>query len=297
MTDDTDFALPHSAALWNATSAEDWYAVLQQEAPTFSQQPRKLSDLRGPKGQNWDSKDYAIITAISLWNVSHAEQPLPQPPSTFTMTFTTFSYNVYHMVSHTPIADLLTIAGSRFGPEAAPQSTLAAEKIKQWRHTPDAQIAVRFARHVLYHAWTTSWLKPNDTMHKAHVVSGPPGISGPLHEQWDLYLAVLVCWACSDELVTAMLSGLSSSQSQQTPHPIVKILNTTKPATVADNVIVDFIAGLDLSLATSVPVAEMPWLSMGIKAAAGWIRQRIQGTMGGLTKAACEVLRRIEEGP
>lgn len=293
MTDDNDLALPHSAALWNATSAEDWYAVLQQEASTFSQQPRKLSDLRGPKGQDWDPNDYALITAISSWNVTHPRMALPQPPSTFTMTFATFTYNSYHMCAHTPIGDLLTIAGSRFAPKSAIQPMTAAQTIKQWRHTPDAQMAVQYARHVLYHAWSTSWLQSDDNIHKGSAVSSTPGaISGPLQEQWTIHLAVLVCWACCEELVTLMVPRVSFAQIL---NPVTLSSNVIPPAVVADNIIVDFIAGLDLSLATGMVVANMPWMSMGVKAVAGWVRQRIQGTMGGLTKAACETLRRIEE--
>lgn len=285
MSDDVEYAMPHSIALWNAPTANEWYAQLQRESHTFSSQPRTFSELAGPKGIGYTTEDYGIIIFITLWNIMNSNSTsIPYPPGVFTNPFALCSYNALHMAGYAPIKNILAIAGSPFAPTMARTNTTQSEHIvSRWRHTPAADTAVRHAQEVLRHAYNDSLVySTNDA--QGDITTAQPAVTGPLHAQWSIHLAVLVCWACSEKLVvTTVPFGFDTSAT-----------TSTAAAADADTVMNQFFASVDLAIESGVPAADIQWTHLGLRKVAGWAKEKIRGTMGGLSRAACEVLARIE---
>ena len=254
---DRNLPLPCSAALWEASSIESWLSLARQE-PLESYSFSDAINL----GYSCNMASDAFSSNVAIAYFTHGAVTTPVfSPQDFLGSVQQTPQILYYshaalLTTYTPVRDLLAVSGETFvvGEKLATrdQFVQAIADLRSWVATENAAQALIHARHVLRLACEN-------------------GRIGLLLEDWALYLAALVCWACRMWPVQGAMHEAFASE------PCVRDVNEEMGRVVA----VDF-------------VIPMEWKSARVCLA--WTRRHMTGRLGGLLEDAVGVLGKLFDG-
>ena len=231
---------------------------------------------------------------------------------------TKFDSHAHAAAQHTPVRSLLTVSGESwlFGKKLVHKDDFHAAKaqLRAWLGSSRAQAALWHAIALLRMVFGSN--EPSSTLAQAaaYDVGRQDRCLGMLHEEWCIYVAVLICWACTfressaaDSLVASSFSSSIASTSMLSP----LLSGATTPATTVSSAVgypllmdpVDadaemrtFLLVTDVGEASEVSVA-FGRVKGQIKGLLEVVRTRkLNGSLGGLLNEASGVLYRLVEG-
>ncbi|KAI9718654.1 MAG: hypothetical protein M1828_006662 [Chrysothrix sp. TS-e1954] len=257
---DRNLPMPCSAALWSAFSIDSWLALARQE----SMEAYSLSDAFN-LGYLGNTANDAFSSNIAIAYFSHGTSPTsPLPAHDFLRSVQQTPQGMLYshgalLTTYTPVRDLLAVSGETFvmGEKLATrdQYVQAISDLRSWVGSDRASQALVHARHVL----------------RIAVASGRIGL---LHEDWTLYLATLVCWACRMWPVQEAMHDVVSAE------PVIHrdVDSQMKCITAVDDIV----------------NSPLDWQSA--RTCLEWTRRRMIGRLGGLLEDATGVLGKLVEG-
>ncbi|KAI9753359.1 MAG: hypothetical protein M4579_005184 [Chaenotheca gracillima] len=281
-----DLSMPSHSALWDSQGAEEWNLVCQSlVAPSANsvqdEMFRFLADHENT-GAILAPFEASIVVALTLTsNGMSTDDQVDELlrhrleeryPTSHSLLITCNSFQVLHF---TPLRDLLAVTGQTWvlGRKMSSHAEFAAAKdrLNAWVLTPAASKAVWHAGHVLRHAFHASsmgfmWNNPGDD----------------LHDQWNVYVAALVCWAYG----TAHSNHASPSPSTGGATVLPMIGEERAQAW-------EYLTALDTVSWEDVIHVQQLWRTTPVLLC---VKDLIKGTYGGLLKDAEEVLSHLVQG-
>jgi len=256
-----DFPWPCSQSLWEAESLNRWRDLAKQEplAPFYLLDA--LSQAQRHKHISYDTFQSAIVNGYftnSQDSVDHPHarefaQYIEQHPRTL------FNHHASMLTIYVPIRDLLAVSGETF---------VLGEKLATRDQFVQAEMDLR--------AWSRSDNAIKAVFHATKVIriAFEEGKCGLLHEEWSLYLAALVCWAYGMWPV------------QEGGQPRNQVLGTVHQE------MTEFVFALSCCGSTPAEVAGALTFS-SVRNCMAWVRDQINGQLGGLVGDAVEVLEKL----
>ena len=254
---DRNLPLPCSAALWEASSIESWLCLARQE-PLDSYSLSEALSL----GFACNMASDAFSSNISIAYFTHnAVTESGFSPRDLLGSIQQTPQMLYYshaalLTTCTPIRDLLAVSGETFvlGEKLATrdQFVQAIADLRSWVASENAAQAMVHARHLLRIAFENRR-------------------TGLMIEDWALYLAALVCWACRMWPVQEAMHDAFATE------PFVRDVDDAMRRAVA----VDF----------NIP---MEWKSARVCLA--WTRRHVTGKLGGLLEDAVGVVGKLVDG-
>jgi hypothetical protein len=228
---------------------------------------------------------------------------------------TRFDLHAHAAAQHTPVRSLLTVSGESwlFGKKLEHKDDFHAAKaqLRAWLGSSRAQEALWHAIALLRMSFGN---EPSSLAQAACDFGRQDRCMGMLHEEWCIYIAVLICWACTFDQSTAAdsLVGLSFSSSLASTSMRSPMLSgATTPATTVSSAVgypllmdpVDADAEMR-SLLQITDVGEPRQVLVAFGRVKGQTRgllevvrtRKLTGSLGGLLNEASGVLYRLVEG-
>ncbi|KZF19003.1 hypothetical protein L228DRAFT_271630 [Xylona heveae TC161] len=197
--------LPCSHRLWECKSASEWEQVARNElslqlgpaAALATRQQMLIDDFQAHSLISYFASSVLSRTPASqpaLSDLIHLGNTLYSPLSTRNSN-TILLYEATLMALHIPLADLLAINGESwtFGGKLESRAAFESTKLRlrNWATSAVAATALFHAVRVLRIIYTSQQTSPGS------VSDGRPPRANGLRKEWTIYLAALVCWACS----------------------------------------------------------------------------------------------------
>lgn len=223
---------------------------------------------------------------------------------------TEFDIHALTVAQHTPLQSLLVVSGESwlFGKKIEHENKFAAAKshLREWVDSHKSQTALRHATALLRMVFDIGPDTPKKL--SVHETRNRDREMGMLHEQWCVYLAALVCWACTFDTSapsSAPLSDLSTSStsptiSTSTSPSIAPPTLTGYPALMdpdqADAEMRTFLHATDVDDLDDLPAA-LGRVKAQTRGLLEVVRTKtLAGSLGGLVTEASGVLYRLVEG-
>jgi Fungal specific transcription factor domain len=221
---------------------------------------------------------------------------------------TEFDIHAHIALQHIPIRSLLIVSGESwlFGKKLENQDDFhsAKSQLRDWTGSSNAQTALWHASALLRMVFHP---EPDTVAQSADDGGATDRTMGMLHEQWCVYIAGLICWACAFDKsalpvpLTASSTASPSVNSPAVSGPISPAPSMTGYPSLIDPVEADaemrhFLHGTAVGELEDLPaaLAELKGQTRGLLEV---VRTRkINGALGGLLNEASGVLYRLVEG-
>jgi hypothetical protein len=307
--------------LWDCSSVNAWAEL----AP--SSQQTSLSAAADPTvGDNPTSSDSFRSTLILTYLATHQSDgehgsdikrvALRDNPAKHDLAgryaHTQFDLHAYTALQHTPIRSLLIVSGESwlFGKKLENEDEFHAAKthLREWVDSGKALTALWHATALLRVVFRVG---PEIEVQSGSEKGIEDGVKGMLHEQWCIYIAALVCWACTfdESVLTGSFAGSSiastSFNSPVTPAPTFPTTATSSSAPgypplldslAADAELRTFLQTMDVDEISALQPA-LAKVKRQTRAMLEAVRtKKINGSLGGLLDEAGGVLYRLVEG-
>ena len=257
---DRSLPTPCSAALWEAFTVDSWLSLAHAE----SLNSYSLADVfnLGYLGNIANDTFLSNIAIAYFTQGNFALSPSPSQEFLQLIQQTPQAMIYSHaalLTAFTPIRDLLAVSGETFvlGEKLATrdQYVQAISDLRSWAGSDRASQAMIHARHVLR-------------------IAASHGRLGLLQEDWAIYLATLVCWACRMWPVQDAMHDAVNAKPIIQGDVDAQMRSITAVATFTD--------------------ASLDWQSARL--CLEWTRRRLIGRLGGLLEDATGVLGKLVEG-
>jgi len=214
--------LPCDEELWEASTIDEWSLKAERHVG------QDLNEAR-TSYQNASVGDYSffqhqIINANASAAQRCSEEIESPPPSTGALVSKTrFNYHVFQMAKHIPIRNLLIVAGESWlldrKVEQEAEYIQAKHVMREWVNQAIPPITKNHIPDILHAHWHA--LKVLRMV--VDPTEGPYAFrsTNMLHEDWSIYLAILVCWA----------HGYECRTRPQTSTPTTSFPRTISPST------------------------------------------------------------------
>lgn len=226
-----------------------------------------------------------------------------------------FDVHAHTAAKHTPIRSLLIVSGESwlFGKKLEIEYDFhaARSRLREWVGSDKAHAALWHATALLRMVFTVTG-PGNSLAQSAGDAGSQEREMKMLHEQWSVYIAALICWACAfDETSSTESLASSSMASASTNSPLVSCTTSPSIATSTSNTagyppLMDaievetqmrrFLQTTDVRGVSELPaaLAKVKGQTKGLLEA---VRMRkISGAIGGLLNEGSGVLYRLVEG-
>lgn len=230
-------------------------------------------------------------------------------------TRTEFDMHAHSAAKHTPIRSLLIVSGESwlFGKKLENEDDfqIAKSRLREWVSSSKAHAALWHATALL----RTAFRLGSDTPVESSFDIGTPDESlGMLHEEWCIYLAALICWACAfdETTLTQSRSPTLLASSSMMLSPMLSETRSPNIAAAASSVPTGYPPLMDprdaaaemRHLLHTTDVEDVSDLPAALAMVRGQTRgllevvrtRKINGVLGGLLNEASGVLYRLVEG-
>jgi hypothetical protein len=318
---------PCDKELWECRKVDDWAELAS------SYQQISLSSMAHPSGfddlDSLDSFRSRLILAYLATSGSDEDrdsglklaafgQHITDQDPSGQYAGTKFDIHAHAAAQHTPVRSLLTVSGESwlFGKKLENKDDFHAAKaqLRAWLGSSGAQAALCHAIALLRMVFGN---EPPTLAEAAYEIAHEDRWMGMLHQEWCIYLAALICWACTfnessttaESLVAS--SSFSASIASSTSMLSPMLSGATTPATTvssavgypllmdpvdADNEMRTFLQVTDVGGSGEVSVA-VGRVKVQMKGLLEVVRTRkLNGSLGGLLNEASGVLYRLVEG-
>lgn len=219
-----------------------------------------------------------------------------------------FDIHAHSTAQHTPIRSLLIVSGESwlFGRKLEHEETFVAAKshLREWVDSNQSQTALWHATALLRIVFD---VRPNSPLQPVNGTSNQGREMGMLHEQWCIYIAALVCWACTFDASasSAPLSGLLISSTPPAISGATSPYIATSTPTGYPALMDPVEAGAEMCTflqATNVDdLNRLPAVVDKVRGQAKGLLEvvrtgKLNGSLGGLINEARGVLYRLVEG-
>lgn len=231
--------LPCPENIWNASCASEWQAQnteyqvkpLHLLEPELSPQylttlsPFARSLLTCSLTRRLPPRDDPIFP-----NAHQPSSPHPALATLATLLPASAQAQTYLALYHTPLHDLLAIAGDTwvFGRKVTPPSVYfsAQARLKVWSSSLAAAAATQHACRLLSLALSQSYARPGgEAVPRTSCIS----------DYWALYACALICWAFGHKYQAATSSGSSSAVSRSSSSTAInRSMDLDSPSTPTD---------------------------------------------------------------
>lgn len=189
--------LPCREALWNATPMNEWSQEATMSLPLNMQKARATYITASV--DDYSFFQHQIINSQGLDYTRCSDEVPSPPPSSMPISKTRFNYHVFQMTRCLPVRQILIVAGESWllGQKVEQQADCSQARriLREWlklatTRKPDNGVANCVQAH--WHA-----LKVLRLLVDSSESSDRWRTTYMLHEDWSVYLAVLICWAHS----------------------------------------------------------------------------------------------------
>lgn len=204
---------PSSEKIWDAVSASEWKAQHQENSPALSLVDQSLS--QKPYGDTpfeqslalcWNAARLPSRVDPSYPNLYDLQTPPPQIEILKAYCLGSLTAHSYLAVYHTPLHDLLAVAGDTwvYGKKVTPPSAFhsAQSRLQAWSKTMVAAQATWHACHVIEMALNRPVSSENER---------PKDLS----VYWAIYDSALIIWAFGHRYQASSVPGSNSSSDQE----------------------------------------------------------------------------------
>jgi hypothetical protein len=222
--------LPCPEEVWDATSATIWAGRLSEHKATkysIVVDDRLIASIIA-EGQKLTPFSHLILVCTQFSEISDDPTypkgfiPLSIPPA-LGRFMTTFPHdskvNAFLMFYHTPLHDLLVIAGDTwvFGRKISSSSIFDAARshLIMWSSSLGAATATQYACRIVQDEISQRF--PRSAFPASNDQVG--SLKGCISDYWVLYIAALVCWAFGHKYQSSSGGSISSRDSSSTSEP------------------------------------------------------------------------------
>lgn len=316
-----NLSCPCDNELWECRKVEDWAELSKRfedislsaaADPTMYDHPQSLDPFRSRlilaylsisssgAAANADVELAAFCEKLARHNLSGRYAP------------TEFDIHFHIAAQNTPIRSLLTVSGESwiFGKKLENECEFRSAKscLREWVGSSNAYAALWHGTALLRMVFT---LEPDHLGRSAHELGLRDREMNMLHEQWCIYIAALICWACAfdgsaSEPVSLTGSSTTSTSTDSPSIPELAHLSIAPPTATAYPPPMDPVEA-DAEMRTflqATDVDEFAHLQTALIQVRGRTKglleavrtRKISGSLGSLLDEASGVLYRLVEG-